>query len=571
MQKTILPIFEVDLPVPPGELFSTWSTLAESYGDNATQVATDCRALLETFQKQVDTLKSNLNAVKTRIAADKEELAAAQRAYDDLKAQMLVDGILAIVLTAGAIAAAYSGQGELIGELGGKAGETLSQVVEDDIKAGEIKLLIRKIERIIAIAENTSNELDKAIPLVVDVVNSMTQIGNVWADINGNLTIANNGYDSWKDADLLTPYLLNTLASRWASYETEAVRYVDRILGIQTPTTVNLLSISLSGVSEKELKATKFGTESASDSHALRKFYQISNDPQLRSFMAPKTTEARIEKFNVLYAKALDDQFYNAIKAPSITIDTNRQNFNNSAAQYRQAADILQSLFPQDANNLRDLASRIDSEVIPPITECVNFYKTFANAQVSALSVAPTKAGLEALAAENARLSAEGMQKASTAQTKVLDFKNSSVLVNTSLIQRSNELQLTMSGVQRELAEKRAEMAKYQGIEWMPGIGALIKLIIEAITHNEERMRELLNKMGGLNQAMRQVSAARGVEEAALNSIVSLTQSWANLTQEAKDLGAYLKLISEVPDTASALAEEATKTWNDLNTNLARW
>lgn len=145
-----------------------------------------------------------------------------------------------------------------------------------------------------------------------------------------------------KDAELLTPDFLKTLASRWASYETEAVRYVDRILGIQTPTTLNMLSISLSGISDKEFKSVNFSTENASDSHALRKFHQLNNDPQLRSLMAPATTEARIETFNALYAKALDDQFYNAIKAPSIIINANRQNFIDSGAQYRQAADTLQ-------------------------------------------------------------------------------------------------------------------------------------------------------------------------------------------------------------------------------------
>jgi hypothetical protein len=49
----------------------------------------------------------------------------------------------------------------------------------------------------IAVAENTTLQLDKATTLVVDVVDSMTQIGNVWADITANTEIAKNSLEDW--------------------------------------------------------------------------------------------------------------------------------------------------------------------------------------------------------------------------------------------------------------------------------------------------------------------------------------------------------------------------------------
>lgn len=67
------------------------------------------------------------------------------------------------------------------------------------------------------------------------------------------------------------------------------------------------------------------------------------------------------------------------------------------------------------------------------------------------------------------------------------------------------------------------------------------------------------------------MDAARSVDDACLQTVVSLTQSWANVTQETNDLGAYLNLISEVPATAPALADSAKETWQSLNRNLAQW
>ncbi|KAJ8502993.1 hypothetical protein ONZ45_g11247 [Pleurotus djamor] len=556
LQKTVLPILESGFSVAPSEIFQQWA----SYGASSMKVTAEFQALLKKLQTNIGSLKSNLDEVKARIAADKEKLAAAQREYNVMKAQMLVDGILSTILTAGALAAVYAGQGPLIKELGGKAGESLSRVVENDIKAGEIMLFIRKIERIIATTDETRHQLETAITLLVDVTAAMTQIGVVWADIKKSLDIALSDYTSWRDSGLLTDELLNALTPRWESFENAAIRYVDSVLGIKTPTTVNLFAIALSGISNKDAKSMTFAGLTDTQSPALSRLHELNDDPHLRALVQPRTVEERTEKFQVLQASVLDDQFYNAIKAPLVDMGTNRQSLNNSATSYQQAANILQSLYPSDANDLRSLASRIGDDVIPSVTECVDFYKMFADRQVVALSVTPTKAGLEDLAAQNSESAEEGLKKAQAAQKKVLDSKNLSVLVHNATIQRSNELQLSMELAQRELREKQAELAEYDWVKWIPGIGAIIKLIVEAILHTEEQIRGLQDQMWSLQHATDRVNAARGVEEACLNTIVSLTQSWVNLTQEANDLSMYLTLISEVPATAPALAEDAKAT-----------
>jgi hypothetical protein len=53
---------------------------------------------------------------------------------------MIVDGILALIFTAGTIGAAYAGSGALIEALADHAGDSLSQVVANSINAGEIML-----------------------------------------------------------------------------------------------------------------------------------------------------------------------------------------------------------------------------------------------------------------------------------------------------------------------------------------------------------------------------------------------------------------------------------------------
>jgi hypothetical protein len=98
----------------------------------------------------------------------------------------------------------------------------------------------------------------------------------------------------------------------------------------------------VSGISNEEINLPTFGTPSDTDSPQLKKFYELDNDPQIRKLMEPTTTEDEIKKFLALYANATDRQLYNAIKAPSMSLNMNRQSLNNSATSYRQAADIMQ-------------------------------------------------------------------------------------------------------------------------------------------------------------------------------------------------------------------------------------
>jgi hypothetical protein len=60
-----------------------------------------------------------------------------------------------------------------------------------------ISRLIRKIERILAIAENTSLQLEKGISLVIDVVGSMTRITDIWADTVVSVEIAQDNFKAW--------------------------------------------------------------------------------------------------------------------------------------------------------------------------------------------------------------------------------------------------------------------------------------------------------------------------------------------------------------------------------------
>lgn len=144
------------------------------------------------------------------------------------------------------------------------------------------------------------------------------------------------------DAKLLTPELLSRLASRWATYENEALNYVNSVIGVTAPVTANLLSIAISGVSEKDFNSATFGTPTDTDSKALRKFYELDNDPKLRAFVTPTTLKEHVEKFQILQAGALDSQLYNALKAPALYVGTNRQSLLNSAQAYLQSANIME-------------------------------------------------------------------------------------------------------------------------------------------------------------------------------------------------------------------------------------
>ncbi|KIK54690.1 hypothetical protein GYMLUDRAFT_48602 [Collybiopsis luxurians FD-317 M1] len=536
------------------------------------QATSECQLLLEKFQKDVRSLKTTLSNVKARIDSDTAQLIAAQNEYDVLQAQILIDRIFGIAFTATAIASAITGEGKIIDGLATDAAESLAKLVENSIKAGEIMLFIHKLEKIITTVENTSFQLETIIPLVTGVVGSMTKIGNDWTDVIGtSMDIAVNNFSDWENANLLIPEFLDTLASRWDDCKKAAELYIDSVSGLKIPSSANQVALALSGVTKKDLRLASFGTPSDTDSPALKKFYELANDPKLRALMAPVTVEDRLAKSKLLLTKSTEDQLLNALKAPSITMPTNRTALNNAATSYRQAADLMQSVNSSDANSLRDLASRVTTDVIPPITDCVDFYKTFANRQVAALSITPTKSSLEDLAVQNAKDAATGLSKAQAAQTKVLNFKNQAVLVDNALIQRNNELQLAMRNAQAQYAEHMARLEYYLSLSWLPGVGPLITALYLLLSDDLNQINNLSSQMSSLQSAINTVNAAKGIEQIALNAIVDLTASWVSLTQEANDLASLLKLISDVPATAGALANQAKATWDSLIANLNKW
>ncbi|KIK57514.1 hypothetical protein GYMLUDRAFT_246864 [Collybiopsis luxurians FD-317 M1] len=128
-----------------------------------------------------------------------------------------------------------------------------------------------------------------------------------------------------------------------------------------------------------------------------------------------------------------------------------------------------------------------------------------------------------------------------------------------------------MKSAEKELKIKKDEFAQYGWVKWVPAVRPIIKAIVEAITHNEAQIRDLQKQMQALAQAIDRVNSARGIEEAALETIVSLTESWANLVQDADDLSGYLNVIKEVPETAFVFTMQAMGTWISLESELDTW
>lgn len=118
------------------------------------------------------------------------------------------------------------------------------------------------------------------------------------------------------------------------------------------------------------------------------------------------------------------------IYSPLISWSESNHLYNIYSGSWLTTYAYSRSQFPQGANDSRDLAARINNDVLPSVTEVVDFYKNFADRQVASLSETPTKSTLEQLSRENAALAAQGNTKAKAAQVVVLDFKNRSVLVN---------------------------------------------------------------------------------------------------------------------------------------------
>ncbi|KDQ15910.1 hypothetical protein BOTBODRAFT_173575 [Botryobasidium botryosum FD-172 SS1] len=313
------------------------------------------------------------------------------------------------------------------------------------------------------------------------------------------------------------------------------------------------------------------------DSAQLRKYYEVADDLKIRKLIAPTTQAGNVEKYRLLLASALDSQLYNALKAPALALTTNRQKLANTASAYQLTTDRMSSQFPEGATDAQNLAASITDLVIPSVTGVIDFYKDFANRQMSALSSEPTKPSLDNLARERAEAAAEGASKAQNAQYVVLEFKNNSDLAHNRIRRtQQNELQQEYNWKRIELAGKRGKVAQYDWVDvrfaFPPG-GASRS---SDTAHYRggfpaSDIANLENQMSHISWAAWQMAAVRGIEDSCVLTISSLSQSWAEIMQGTGDLNAYLKLISDVPSTAGALAENAKQTWQNLNGNLGQW
>lgn len=144
-----------------------------------------------------------------------------------------------------------------------------------------------------------------------------------------------------KEAGLFTSEVLSVAAESWDINEGASIGYVQKVTGIAKPTSLNLLSISLSGVTEADFRSN--GDAAASD--RVNRFYELSNDAKLSEMLRPTTIQSRCTKFMILRSASLDGQLSDLLSAPSFSIGTNRVILNHSAGSYRTAASFIQYVF----------------------------------------------------------------------------------------------------------------------------------------------------------------------------------------------------------------------------------
>ncbi|KIK57582.1 hypothetical protein GYMLUDRAFT_75521 [Collybiopsis luxurians FD-317 M1] len=557
--------------MPPSKLFKTWATLAKAYGTHVTRLASDCQVVLEQLQKDISSLRTTLDNAKARIAIDKAELVAAQNTDDVRNALKLIDRIFPVVFTPAAIARAISGEGDIIDELG-IVGESYFKAVENSIKAGEVVFLVHKLEKIIATVESTSLQLENTVSVLTGVHGSMEKIGNVWTNDTTSMDIAMNNYSAWRNANLLTLELLETLSSRWGDYRKAADQYANSVFGLKFPNTVNRLALAISGVAEKDLKLATFGTPSDTDSPALKKFYELVNDPKLRTLMAPTTVEDRLEKSKLLLARALDDSLLvESLTAPSITFSINRNALIDVANSYEQAADLLQSVSSSDANRLRDLSSRISTIAIPSIDDSVVYYKDFAQRVIEFVSQPISGESLRAFLSQYLFDTLVGLTKSDGAQQELLTLKNEAALVNNRMVQLKNELQLQLRDAEALYAAHKAELDYYLSLVWIPILGPIIAALYLLISDDIEQMDSLNSKISSIRSAISKVDFVKNIEQVALEVIQELTASWSDLVQKAANLQAFLTVIESTPGLIITLKPQILASWEYLVAELQKW
>ncbi|EJU00394.1 hypothetical protein DACRYDRAFT_23287 [Dacryopinax primogenitus] len=497
---------------------------------------------------------------------------------------IVIDNIMQSVFTARAVIAINDGTGPLGALLAPEWRRDLLFTVDSGTQSSQLYALLKRLENILHQAQNTADVMPQVLVQLQSVGDRFAMLCSTWTSIEEGVRTSLEQYASWKKSNVLTPELLTSVAREWLRYEESLEEYVTRLTGCLSPRSIAAFALTVSPPSKIVLELSqKRVARDISVAGELKfatpepyppAFDEILNDPQMALLFYPDSDATRLSTTMALMSASTDEQLLNALRAPRVSLTCKRQTLSNTADQYQATSRMMDGFYPAGAVDARNLSANITNIILPKLQDAIAFCMEFTMQQINALSGSATKDSLERLQHERAEEAKRGNEKALAAQTEVLTVKNNSVLTYNKLVSKSNEIQAEIDQSRRTLHEKKNELAKYDWVKWWPlppSIGQLIKALIEEITHTESDINSLERNIGQYEQAKRQMEAVRATEDSYVNTIVSVTTSWASLTQETNDFAGLLQIIADLPVTIDSLIVDARNSWLTLLAELQQW
>ncbi|KIM19871.1 hypothetical protein M408DRAFT_334234 [Serendipita vermifera MAFF 305830] len=570
LQQTVLPIVGNTMSLTDFLASNQW--LVMKYGASAKQIAKDTRALLDEYQGFHAMLLKNLDEVNKSIKANEEALRAAQAQYDALMAKSIIEGLITLIATAGAIAALVAGQGPLAVSLGILAAGNFASMVADAVAADKLPAVISSLKGIISSSQTTADELKQVIPVLQNIIELMSQISDIWDSIDGSLASVQQEYTLWNNPAYFTPTMVNDAIASWLNVENQALAYIQIASdGPPPPTTLNLLAANFNTKKKVSAKSVSFFASAADAPPA----YRAEDDAKAKKWFSPANATDRQWKFTSFVSAQQDDALLAALQAPQISLACNRAQLNNAATQYSQAAsNITSGNIASLRTDLQNLALSLNNTLVPALSSTVAFYVKFAAGQNDPFSEPMTKERLSAIASDRLNQLTEGSNLAKAAESAFVTFQGSSSLVLDSLTAQIRAQAKELEIKQNSLRDHQNELSKYDWVKWWPippGLGAIIDAIVSSIKGDQDAINDLNREIGALNAAQSQVTAALSLSAPLRDLTADLSRGWSTLTTQTQQLQTFEQILENNPARDEKFRPIVQASWKILSDNLARW
>ncbi|KAI9106323.1 hypothetical protein DFS34DRAFT_589564 [Phlyctochytrium arcticum] len=579
LQQTILPAVGKDMTLTDFLQSNMWIVM--KYGASAKQIAKDTRALLSEFQGFHEMLMKNLDEIKKSIAANQKALEQAQAQFDSLLAKTIIEGLVALICTVGAIAALLAGVGPLAATLAVTAGTNFAMMISDAVSTGKLAGVIGSLKGIIASSTTTADQLKQVIPIFQTIIDLMSQIGDIWDSIDGSLTSIQQEYTLWNNPSYFTATMVVDAVASWLNVQNQCMAYIQMASDTPPPpASLNLLSAHFKNMSmaigtplakkARAAPARAFLTAAALD--VAPPPYDPHSDPIAKRFFSPATPADRVWKFRTLVTAEQDGTLLAALKAPELSLICNRAQLDASAAQYGVAATIITASGIQSmGNDLKNLSATLTNNLIPALNQAVAFYVKFAAGQKDPFTQPLTQETLAAIISSRSSQLTNGSNLAKAAESIFIQFQGLSQMALNNLIAQMSAQKSQLDIKNQSLNDRKNELAKYDWVKWVPGIGAIIDAIVSAIKGDQDAINSLNREISSLNIAQAQVTAAIASTAPCRELTSTLSGGWSTLTTQTQQLQTFQNILEKNPTRDATFRPLVQSSWATLSSNLAKW